>query len=133
MPGEDYADFTPSLGRAPARNVTLHPGGFVVIKLIRSYPDGASIILEPRVDTKTFQKYEWPAPALTKVIANEIHVPNNSKDIITVRKNEHVCQVRSTNECEVGNLNSASSDETPSKVPPVIINVPRLSLILMVS
>ena len=100
------------LGRAPGKNVIIHPGGLITIKLLNTVPDGQSVVIEPRVDTKTFQKYQWPTPVLTKVISNEIVIQNDSKDFITVRKNEHICQVRPTYECD-------SSNQAPSQAPPI--------------
>ena len=83
-----------------------------MVNSVKYFPDGTSILLEPRVDTKTFHQFGWPAPIITKVIDNEIRVPNCSKEIIMVRKNEHICQIRSTTECEVS-LSSAASQITP--------------------
>ena len=118
------------LGRAPGKNVILHPGNFIVVKLDKTFPDGTTVLLEPRVDTKTFQRYNWLSPVITKVIANEIHIPNSSKDIVTVRKSEHICQLRATKECEIS-LGSALSQETPVSpitTPPVTYKVQDISI-----
>ena len=88
-------DQQPQLGRAPDRSTVLFPGECITIRSISSFPDGTPVTVEPRIDSKTFKKYQWPEPAVTKVVANEIVIPNKTVDIIPVRKNEHVCQIRS--------------------------------------
>ena len=75
-----------------------------------SIPDGTDISLEPRVITKTFEKYKWPSPLVTKVIADEIKIPNNTNDVISVKKNEHICQIRTMKEM----LIPAESSTTPT-------------------
>ena len=74
------------LGRAPEKNVVLLPGDSIVVKLVSSLPDGLTVAVEPRVDTRTFQRYHWPSPNITKVVADEIVVPNQSSELITVKK-----------------------------------------------
>ena len=86
-----------------------------MIKSILSIPDGSSITVEPRTDTKTFQRYQWPKPMITKVVADEIAIPNNTRDVISIRKNEHICQVRTMTECEIPSLSEASLSQ--SKIP----------------
>ena len=56
--------------------------------------------IEPRIDTKTYKKYKWPKPQISKIIANEIILGNNTHDIVHVNKNEHICQIRAVIEQE---------------------------------
>ena len=65
-----------------------------MIRSLSSIPDGTPVTVEPRADSKTYLKYKWPLPAVTKVVANEIVLPNKTGNIIPVKKNEHICQIR---------------------------------------
>ena len=73
----------------------MYPGENIVIRSLSSIPDGTPVTVEPRADSKTYLRYNWPLPSVTKVVANEIVLPNRTEDIIPVKKNEHICQIRS--------------------------------------
>ena len=83
------------------KSSNLFPGEHIVIKSVTALPDGTSVTIEPRTDTKTFKKYNWPKPLVTKIIANEIIIPNDTEEIIHVKKNEHICQIRTMTEYEI--------------------------------
>ena len=59
-------------------------------------PDGSVVVVEPRVDAKTFAQYGWPNVRTTAVIAGEMALLNDSDVPIMVYKNDHICQVRTT-------------------------------------
>ena len=92
----DSDNSKPVLCRASSTNNTIFPGEIVSIQLPPNFPDGSDVIVEPRTITKTYAHYQWPAPQISKVIAGELSLVNNSNDVITIHKNEHVCQVRAT-------------------------------------
>ena len=61
-------------------------------------PDGSVVVVEPRVDAKTFAQYGWPNVRTIAVIAGEMALLNDSDVLIMVYKNDHICQVRTTTE-----------------------------------
>ena len=61
-------------------------------------PDGSVVIVEPRVDAKTYAQYGWPNVRTSAVIAGEMALVNDSDSPILVYKNDHICQVRTTTE-----------------------------------
>ena len=65
-----------------------------MIRSLSSIPDGTPVTVEPRADSKTYLRYNWPLPSVTRVVANEIVLSNRTGNIIPVKKNEHICQIR---------------------------------------
>ena len=110
--------------RAPDNVSVLYPGDCIVIKAVTNIPDGSIVTVEPRIDTKTFRKYHWPQPMITKLIADEIVIPNNTGDIVSTRKGEHVCQIRATTECEIPVHGvSRPLDQAQLKPQPKVFNI----------
>ena len=90
------------------------PGGDPVPISVDSvdFPDGSVVFVEPRVDTKTFARYEWPTPQIATIIAGELSLTNDQQCPIVVHKNEHVCQVRSSKEVIPFTTSSPSNSTT---------------------
>ena len=83
-------------------------------------PDGSVVVVEPRIDTKTFADYQWPTPQVATIIAGEMSLINDSPDPILVYRNEHLCQVRLTTEVVPFTDSSPSTTKVtpPSKMKP---------------
>ena len=77
--------------------MTVFPGDFVSLSIDSDlFPDGSTVIVEPRTITRTFSQHNWPSPQFSTVIAGELPLLNCTNDIISIPKNEHICQIRST-------------------------------------
>lgn len=111
----------PTLCRARRVTEALMPGDSVSIDVnSMQLPDGSVVVVEPRIDTKTFADYQWPTPQVATIIAGEMSLINDSPDPILVYRNEHLCQVRLTTEVVPFTDSSPSTAKItpPSKMKP---------------
>ncbi|ESP03462.1 hypothetical protein LOTGIDRAFT_171399 [Lottia gigantea] len=74
--------------RASSPNV-LHPA-FLELSVPPDLND-SNVSLEPRCDSIVST---WPSPHIIKVIAGKVCIPNESDSIISIKKNQHIAQVR---------------------------------------
>ncbi|EDO41536.1 predicted protein [Nematostella vectensis] len=84
--------------RAPPRNATVWPGGFLEITLPDDTPTDAEYALEPRTDAPSARRVKpsavWPPPGIVTSIAGRIRIPNLTSEPRSLKRNEHFCQVR---------------------------------------
>ena len=71
--------------------------------------EGETVLLEPRVISKTFVNSSWPQPQLLQVVDGKINLQNNTGEIISLHKNDHLCQIFKTKAIDI----SSSSQPTP--------------------
>lgn len=62
------------------------------------------VALEPRRDSVTFSTSNWPPHQLTSVSEGTIRIINTTSTPILVHRNDHLCQIRSTQSIEVSEL-----------------------------
>ena len=55
----------------------------------------------------------WPQPQITKVIDNEIRIVNNTENPIYIPKNEHLCQIRPSQNIDLAKIKNTKSDFKP--------------------
>ena len=84
--------------RSPPRQTVVLPGQYVELKTpMESHPD-ASWALEPRVDspvnTHSMSHNAWPSLQEIQSIDHSIRITNNTVNPVLLRRNEHLCQVR---------------------------------------
>ena len=58
--------------------------------------EGETLLLEPRVLSKTYRNCLWPRPQIVQVVEGKVNVHNDTGDIISLHKNDHICQVFKT-------------------------------------
>jgi len=73
------------------RKKVIIPGDFIEVKAPTNMPKNTEISFEPRSDSHFTN---WPSPDVTSVIDGLIRIPNNSRDIISVTKHQHIAQAR---------------------------------------
>ena len=87
------------LVRSPPTRTVILPGEFAELTVPESLQADATWALEPRLDTYTNSEAKlssvWPAPQEVVSVGHSIRVPNHNDTPILLRKNEHVCQIRS--------------------------------------
>ena len=82
------------------------PGEFLSIKPDVDISDGDTVLVEPRVISKTYVNSVWPAPHLTTVCRGAVEIPNDTQEIIPVHKNDHLCQVFRTMSIECDKMSA---------------------------
>ena len=58
--------------------------------------EGETVVLEPRVISKTYVNSCWPCPQLTTIEDGKVCVRNDTDEIIPLYKNDHICQIFKT-------------------------------------
>ncbi len=101
--------------KAPTHQTVLLPGESLVLKTPPEAPPNSVWALEPRVDTGT---QNWFAPREVTDSGHDIEITNVLDEPVAIRKNTHVCQVRSVTEV------STSPSYIESPVPSTIANAP---------
>ena len=66
--------------------------------------EGETVILEPRFLSKTYHDNSWPQPQLLQIINGKVNVLNDSENIISLHKNDHICQIFKTKTVENSDL-----------------------------
>ncbi len=87
----------------------LFPGDTLILKPDYATSNG-TFIVEPRVISKTYISNAWPQPHVTTVDDGKLHIVNDTEDIISVYKNDHICQIFGT---KTVNCNKDISSSTP--------------------
>ena len=78
--------------------------------------EGETVVVEPRVISKTFVHSSWPQPQLTTMAGGGLTIYNNTSEIIPVHKNDHLCQIFMT---KTLNCNNSNSTPIPKLIKPV--------------
>ena len=91
------------LCRAPPTNTTLLPGDFVEISAPHDILD-ETVAIEPRYISHSSEAGTWPPVQITEVIGGQIRIKNDTPEPIQLRKNDHFCQVRRTEEVDLSNI-----------------------------
>ena len=83
-----------NLIRSPTTSVIL-PGEQVSFKLPNHLQNEKKVAIEPRYDNKyqEYMKHPWPTPKVYEVDAGNLIVKNDTADPISMKKNQHVCNV----------------------------------------
>ena len=81
--------------RGPPVTSTVWPGDYLEISL----PDDVDNVngiyaVEPHLPSNPGK--EWPSPSIMTSISGKLRLPNLTKSPISVKRNEHICRVRST-------------------------------------
>ena len=82
--------------------------------------EGETVLLEPRVISKTFVNSSWPQPQLLQVVDGKVSIQNNTGDIISLHKNDHLCQIFKTETIDI----SSSSQPTPRSKQEIVVRRP---------
>ena len=85
----------------PEESLSLAPDTEVV--------EGETVLLEPRIIAKTYVNSCWPQPQMLQITDGKINLHNNTGDIITLHKNDHICQIFKTKSIDI----STTSIVTP--------------------
>lgn len=83
--------------RAPPNSMTMWPGEFVEVQLSSDAPPDSEYALEPRTDSPCARRLQasqlWPPPSIVSSVAGKIRIPNLSSEPLSLKRNEHFCQV----------------------------------------
>lgn len=80
--------------RAPQKTTTLWPGDFIEVEIPREYASSdATFALEPRTETSCPTEQSWPVHDEVTSIAGRIRIPNLTKELKILKRNEQFCQV----------------------------------------
>ena len=79
------------------------------------FGDNDTVILEPRGDSQSITAGKWPNIQFTSVIGGQVKISKESDEPISLKKNDHFCQIRSTSvitpsltkECESPKLSTS--------------------------
>lgn len=82
---------TPYLLRS-TKKCTIHNDEYVEFNLPPDIPDGAELCIQPTVDTT------WLQPVVTTAVDGILRLCNYSDEPISVRKNQHIAELRSSQE-----------------------------------
>ena len=96
--------------RSPGTSVIL-PGQHMKFKLPTHLHKERTVAVEPRFDNnfQSFNKHPWPTPKVYDIDDGNLVVENNSADPISIKKNQHVCNVHlQVAESEVADILSDS-------------------------
>ena len=69
----------------PEESLSLAPDTEVV--------EGETVLLEPRIIAKTYVNSCWPQPQMLQIADGKISLLNDTGNIITLHKNDHICQI----------------------------------------
>lgn len=80
--------------RAPAQSATIWPGEFVELSLPTDIPPDSEYALEPHCSEQNSSREAWLKPDIISSVAGKIRIPNLTNEPQTLKRNEHLCQVR---------------------------------------
>lgn len=104
--------------RAKPVSTTVWPGCYVELDTPPDISPDCLLAVEPHSDRHN-QNQEWPRPHITDNVGGKIRIVNNTSEPQSLRRNEHLCQVRVT--CVPS---SDASDNFPVK--PTVVKSDRL-------
>jgi hypothetical protein len=78
--------------RAPATPTTVWPGEFVEIDIPDDTPSDSDYAVEPREQSKA--PFAWPTYDILPSVGGKIRIPNLTSEPLTLKRNEHFCQIR---------------------------------------
>ena len=82
---------------APSSNTIIWPEDYTEVDVPESLASVTSLALEPRSDSPIAQKSSslpiWPQPRIVVLIGGKVHIPNTTNHPLTLKCNEHLCQV----------------------------------------
>ena len=80
----------------------------------------STLIIEPRIDLK--QTLDLPRPNIIEAVGGKVRIPNDTRELQVVRKNEHLCHVHLVS-AEIDNSNATLPYTTvPTAVRTIGIN-----------
>ena len=103
---------------------TIFPGESLSIKPDTDLANGTEVIIEPRVISKTYMNNSWPPPQLGTVSDGKVILPNSSNEIVSVFKNDHLCQIHA-----VKSISTNTSPSPPPKLRQLVSQKPFSSLV----
>ena len=103
--------------RGPSQRSVILPGEFIELQLPNETQPDALWALEPRYDNRLVSGDEWPPSQEIQSVDHVLRVMNSSPAPVTVRKHEHLCQVRYVSPIgDITNTQSAVESVKPAKV-----------------
>lgn len=85
------------LVRSPSKSTVVMPGDYVDLKMPPEADPDCVWALEPRLDSplnKCLAETTWPSPQEIVAVGRTLRLTNDTKDLIRLKKSEHVCQIR---------------------------------------
>ena len=85
------------------------PGEFVELQTPPDISADEDLIVEPRYDTLKKGQAQWLQPQTVKSVANTIRLENTTTEPVSIPKNSHICQVRTTVDPDSVNIQQGTS------------------------
>ena len=102
--------------RSSTPTTVVFPGEFLEMDVLPDFDPDCTQAIEARTDAPSNQRCKvtqlWPQPHIVEAVANKVRIVNNTSEPRTIRRHEHLCQVRHTT-----TLDSASAP-VESPLPP---------------
>lgn len=83
------------IAQAPPQSVTLWPGDFIEVDLPEDML-GSDNTFSVEPHSLTDKSVMWPEPCIVSDVSGKIRIPNTTASPLVLRRNEHLCQVRTT-------------------------------------
>ena len=89
----------------PEATSVIWPGSYLELALLSDLQPECSLAIESRTDNVKFLN-NWPPPSIIEVVSGKVRIPNNTDEPLSLRKNEHFCQVCLTTELSCDSTDS---------------------------
>ena len=89
----------------PEATSVIWPGSYLELALPSDLQPECTLAIESRMDNVKFLN-NWPPPSIIEAVSGKVRIPNNTDEPLSLRKNEHFCQVCLTTELSCDSTDS---------------------------
>ena len=89
----------------PEATSVIWSGSYLELALPSDLQPECTLAIESRTDNVKFLN-NWPPPSIIEAVSSRVRIPNNTDEPLSVRKNEHFCQVCLTTELSCDSTDS---------------------------
>ena len=89
----------------PEATSIIWPGSYLELALPCDLQSECTVTIESRTDNVKFPN-NWPPPSNIEAVSGKVRIPNNTAEPLSLRKNEHFCQVCLTTELSYDSTDS---------------------------
>ena len=91
----------------PEAASVIWPGSYLELALPSDLQPECTFATESRLDnSKVLSHWPWPPPSIKEAVSCKVRIPNNTDEPLSLRKNEHFCQVCLTTELSCDSTDS---------------------------
>ena len=89
----------------PEATSVIWPGSSFELAFPSDLQPECTLAIESSTDNVKFPN-NWPPPSITEAVSGKVRIPNNTDEPLSLRKNEHFCQVYLTTELSCDSTDS---------------------------